>query len=146
MKRHLVFEELSKDHQQFLLLCWKIRQGIKKGIATERIEKYLTYSFHQILLPHFEYEENLVFTLLGEHHPFVSDALQEHEVLKELIESGFTDTNDLEKFCSILEIHIRREERQIYPEIERQAGSRKLTQLTVKKASVTSSFEDEFWV
>jgi len=32
IKRDKVLQPLSHDHHQGLLLCWKIRTGIKKGI------------------------------------------------------------------------------------------------------------------
>lgn len=97
MKRHIIFEQLSQEHQQFLLVCWQIRQGVKNGIEIERIEKYLIYSLHHFLLPHFEYEENLLFSLLGEHHPFASDAMQEHELLKVLMDNGISSPMEAEK-------------------------------------------------
>jgi len=39
IKRNEALKPLSRDHHHGLLLCWKIRQGIKLNIEPERIKK-----------------------------------------------------------------------------------------------------------
>lgn len=38
IKRTKALQPLSRDHHHGLLLCWKIRQGIKLNVEPERIK------------------------------------------------------------------------------------------------------------
>lgn len=41
MKRHAALVQLSRDHHYGLLLCWKLKEGLKKEIEVERMSKYI---------------------------------------------------------------------------------------------------------
>ena len=40
IKRSEFLKPISREHHHGLLLCWKIRAGLKKGIEPERIKLY----------------------------------------------------------------------------------------------------------
>ena len=147
MKRHEALVQLSRDHHFGLLLCWKLKEGIKKNIAVERMAAYIKLFFRHNLDPHFTEEEETVFPVLGNDHPFIADALTEHGVLRGMAGQEFKTPQDVQAFRDLLEIHIRKEERQIFPEIERQATPKQLAELLALPHQELKEpiFEDEFW-
>src|SRR5690606_465096 len=113
MKRHEALVQLSRDHHFGLLLCWKLKQGIAKNIAVERMARYIMLFFNHNLAPHFAEEEETVFKILGEKHPLISEATTEHEIMREMVARGFSVVAEIQGFRDLLEVHIRKEERQI---------------------------------
>ncbi len=147
IKRSIALQPLSREHHHGLLLCWKLRTGLKKGIDIDRIKKYSDWFFKNSLSTHFNIEEEFVFPLLGNEHELVKKALTDHRRLKRL----FEDTTDIEKSLSLLEEelekHIRFEERVLFPAIETIANEKEL-QLIMEIHSEDSTYEDwgdEFW-
>lgn len=147
MKRHEALVQLSRDHHFGLLLCWKLKEGIKKDISAERMATYIKLFFDHNLDPHFTEEEETIFKILGEKHPLISEALTEHQIMREMVSRGFSNTAEVQGFRDLLEVHIRKEERQIFPEIEREATPRQLADLlTLPHQQLKEPiFEDEFW-
>lgn len=45
---------LSREHHHALLLCWKIKTGISKGVSSKRIKTYADLFYKTDLLPRFE--------------------------------------------------------------------------------------------
>ena len=129
MKRHEALVQLSRDHHFGLLLCWKLKEGIKREISPERMSKYIGLFYLQNLKPHFSEEEETIFKVLGEDHHLIKEAIAQHRTFKKMIEDGFKSAEQIETFRSLLELHIRTEERQIFPEIEKQATDEQLEAL-----------------
>lgn len=129
IKRNEALKPVSRDHHHGLLLCWKIRQGLKLKVEPVRIKKYLDWFWINYLIPHFEIEEKFIFPLLGNKHPMVKRALAEHRRLKRLFEND----NDLSKTISMIEEelakHIRFEERVLFNEVQNIASNEQLLQL-----------------
>lgn len=147
MKRHEALVQLSRDHHFGLLLCWKLKEGIKKNISVDRMSKYIKLFFDHNLDPHFAEEEETVFLVLGNDHPFIADALNEHRILRGMVEQDFENNDQIQEFRDLLEIHIRKEERQIFPEIERQATPKQLSDLLALPHQQLKEpvYQDEFW-
>ena len=49
IKRTEVLKPLSHEHHHGLLLCWKIKTGIKKNIDAARIKKYADWFYRSHL-------------------------------------------------------------------------------------------------
>lgn len=147
VKRHPSVQPLSKEHHHCLLLCWKIRTGIEKNIATIRIKKYVDWFYHQYIKAHFEAEEKYVFPVLDKNHEHIKKVTAEHRRLKRLFEN---DTN-IEKSLSLLEeeleSHIRFEERILFNEIQEQASELQLKEIENNLHDVVfeENATDEFW-
>lgn len=147
IKRKEALKPLSRDHHHGLLLCWKIRQGIKLNIEPERIRKYLDWFWMSYLKPHFEIEEQYVFPILGNENELVKQALAEHRRLKRL----FENENDLSKTNSLieeeLEKHIRFEERVLFNAIQSVASSEQLIQIEIDCVDKCfyENLSDPFW-
>ncbi len=142
IKRHISLQPLSRDHHRGLLLCFKIREGLKRNIEPKRIKAYADWSWEHELAPHFELEEKFTFTILAKNNPHVQQALSEHQELKTLFEKKSDLTETLTQIEEKLKQHIRFEERVLFNEIQKQATPE---QLTIIEQYHTAPENCEFW-
>lgn len=148
IKRALELQPISHDHHHGLQLCWKIRTGLSREIAPERIKKYADWFYENHLKPHFELEEKYVFSVLGFNNPLVQHAMIGHSRLHAL----FAKKEDVELnlLCVEAEIqaHIRFEERVLFTEIQKNASQEELEQ--IQESHTDAAFvefeEDVFWL
>ena len=147
MKRHEALVHLSRDHHFGLLLCWKLKEGLKKEISVERMSKYIVLFYEQNLKPHFAEEEETIFLILGNAHPLIEEAISQHRELEKMISDGFETPEQIQTFRDLLELHIRTEERQIFPEIENTATEEELQNLLKQNYPELKEpeYEDLFW-
>ena len=147
MKRHDALVQLSRDHHFGLLLCWKLKEGLKKEIAVERMEKYIRLFYSTNLKDHFAEEEESIFKILGNDHPLISEAVTQHQTFRKMVENGFKNPEEIETFRALLELHIRTEERVIFPEIEKQATDEQLEAiLNLNHPELKEpEYDDLFW-
>jgi iron-sulfur cluster repair protein YtfE (RIC family) len=129
MKRHKSIIPLSQDHHHGLMLAQLIKKGAPeyKGLPKDTIgkAKYAKESWEKELKLHFWNEENILFPLVkGKNNQIdklIDEILDEHSKIKKLIadldttENHETTLNDL---GVLLEKHIRKEERQLFVQIE----------------------------
>lgn len=153
MKRHEGIVTISREHHFGLLFCWKIRQGIRKNVAPERILPYVKYFWENHLLSHFNEEETLLFTLLQD--ALVEQALAEHKHIRQLVEEIMVQepvqTGQLDALVTAIDDHIRFEERTLFPHFETELPEDQLLALGAQLAVVHSiiksdAYADEFWV
>lgn len=147
IKRHTSIQPLSREHHHGLLLCWKIRTGLKKEIPFLRINEYVLWFYHSQLLPHFEAEETLLFPILGMDHEMVKRAMAEHRRLRRLSESLNEHPNNLSMIEEELESHIRFEERVLFNEIQQVASEEQLHLIDTlhDELKLIDTWEDRFW-
>ncbi len=147
IKRNEALVQLSRDHHYGLLLCWKIREGIKRRIEPQRIKNYVDWFWLHHLEQHFEIEEKYLFPILGNQNEMVEQALAEHRRLKVL----FENENDLHNSISLiekeLEKHIRFEERVLFNEIQKHATKEQLQQIHRyhSDGNFSDNLTDLFW-
>jgi iron-sulfur cluster repair protein YtfE (RIC family) len=152
IRRSKELSTLSRDHHEGLLLCWKIRTGIKYGIDTRRISSYIIYFFENDLEEHFKEEEQYVFPLLGNANTNRKKAEEQHKLLRTLIgliSESNTNTNLLTQFADRLEEHIRYEERVLFGIIETGADKDSLAKAaaSLKKTNACKTeWADNFWL
>lgn len=153
LKRHPALIPLSKDHHFGLLLCWKIRTGIRKAIQPERIVQYVVYFYKNHLVSHFEEEEKHIFTLLDEKDEKRKKAERQHRRIVRLINNLSLDPErvkvTLGQIEEVLETHIRFEERDLFPYFQGCVDASSLEHLRKKIEEIheakPESWEDEFW-
>lgn len=152
IKRNPAIINFSREHHFGLLLCWKIRQGIKKGTEPARIAAYTSFFFENDLKKHFADEERLLFPALLPDHPFRIRAEADHRVIRErmhIVERGKVDAAFLSSLADYLENHIRFEERIMFNFIQQQLGEEKLAaieaQYRQKPEDLDKQWEDHFW-
>lgn len=147
LKRVKELQELSREHHHGLLLCWKIRTGFSKNIAPERIKRYTDWFYSKYLLPHFELEEEYVFSILKDDNELVKKALAEHRRLRRLFNQGINIDKNLGLIEEELEAHIRFEERVLFPEIQKAASREQLAKIDEihKEGEFVENEKDIFW-
>lgn len=152
MKRHSSLVSLSRDHHYGLLLCWKIRQGVKLKRNNKRISDYVSHCWAHDLQPHFSAEEHILFPAKTD--PLVDRAIAEHaqihETVKAILERSESCEATLLLLADQLERHIRFEERELFvhleatlPETTLAAIGEKLQQAHLDTANI--DYTDEFW-
>ncbi|HCR53623.1 MAG TPA: hemerythrin domain-containing protein [Cyclobacteriaceae bacterium] len=148
IKRHKALQPLSRDHHHGLLLSWKIRQGIKKGIDATRMMAYARWFWDTQLKQHFEAEEKHIFPILSDTNTMVKKAISDHRRIARLLTS--TD-EDKKRALSLIEEeldnHIRFEERELFNVIQETATAKQLQLIEQihSDGSHQSEWEDEFW-
>ena len=153
ISRNEHIKKLSREHHFSLLFCWKIRQGLKMKVAMERISKYVQYFWQQHLQPHFREEENIFFAPIKDR--LVQRAVNEHKYIKQQIEdlanySGNNERKSLEKIADMVYEHVRYEERDLFPHLERKLSKEQLANIGEQIENHHSSplqdhYEDQFW-
>lgn len=148
IKRNEYLKPLSRDHHHGLLVCWKIRTGLKKGIDLQRIKDFTDWFFKTSLLPHFNEEERFLFPLLGNEHEMIKKALSEHRRLTRLFENNSDLEKTLNQIEEELENHIRFEERVLFNEIQKVVSEQKIQSMLKKDLEnpIEKKWADEFWV
>ncbi len=146
LKRAPELQPLSHDHHHGLQLCWKIRTGFSKQIEPDRIKKYTDWFFKTHLTPHFEMEEQYVFSILEPNNELVKKALADHKLLKRLFSEENTEMA-LSKIEEVLDAHIRFEERVLFPEIQKVATEMQLLEIEKihQETNFVDKLDDEFW-
>lgn len=128
MKRHIALQPLSREHHNGLLLAQLLRNDIPDyaGMPFDDIGKaiYAKEQFSSILEPHFQKEE-IIFQLSKELSAdvdlLINEVIAEHEVLKRLfneLNPSNTGSNQLHTIGWLLNDHIRKEERILFPLLE----------------------------
>lgn len=143
-RRHDSLIPLSREHQHGLMLCLRIHRGLIEHDSDEnwlQMKAGVTVRFFEgELLTHFQAEEQFLFPVLRELQgakPIIDELLGEHEHMRALIdelrirEPGSL-ASTLKEFADMLEAHIRKEERELFPIYEQQASPE--TTLRVERA------------
>jgi len=127
-RRHDSLIPLSHQHQHALALAVVIRRrfGIEKGESiwlAATIDK-VQQAYQAELLGHFEVEETVLLPEMERHLgklPLVGELLRDHASLRGLVQ--FLETSQslplLDRFAALLVSHVRKEERDLFPEFEK---------------------------
>lgn len=152
VKRSPHIIKLSRDHHASLLFCWKLRQGEKKAIEQERMQKYVTYFFEKHLKPHFREEEEFLFSH-AKNDAMVLRTIDEHKNINQLASKIIGSdsenlTNEFTAIADMVDQHVRFEERELFPHMEEMLSEKQLIKISEKlgHAPKKDTFEDEFWV
>ena len=152
IKRNENILKLSKEHHFSLLFCWKIRQGLKARTDSSRIIKYVQYFKTNFLLPHFSEEEIFLFSALNDKP--VERAIEQHKEIKNLLDelsnsAENNSTKQLEKLANLVDEHVRYEERELFPHIEKTLTYEQLEAIGKKlndsDALLKDLYDDDFW-
>lgn len=143
---------LSRDHHNGLLTGWKIKAGLRNNTDLKRIAAFVSASYSQELKEHFNQEEQHIFNLLPDGDSMVKTALLQHEQLKMLVVriENSPEISLLEEFAELLTVHIRFEERELFPFIEQNAPVEMFSQAGEMIAKLHEHqscmvWTDEFW-
>jgi iron-sulfur cluster repair protein YtfE (RIC family) len=151
IKRHIALQPISHDHHQGLLVCWKIKTGLTKSIAPQRIKSFLDFYYQTHLQAHFKLEEAYIFSILGLEHGLIKQAIAEHISLEKLFDQQDDLINVLPQIENQLRSHIRFEERVLFNEIQKVATEKELAKVeeihsdNKEMNEQIESWKDNFW-
>lgn len=139
---------LSREHHYALQLCWKIKRGIQLHIDANRINVYTQWFYQNYLMTHFLEEEQYLFPLLSNYNELILQALQEHETIKDIISNNNLNYEALLNFATLLNNHVRFEERILFNKIQDNVSPYKLEKLKdkLKEVIYIENKIDEFWI
>jgi iron-sulfur cluster repair protein YtfE (RIC family) len=132
-RRHESLIPLSREHQYALLLCLRIHRRLPG--RTHDIDRLRTRAgktirfFEEELTVHFRAEEQVLFPAMSKLSgvgEIIGELLAEHRNLESLVDSlraveGGSLAQALAEFADMLEAHIRKEERTLFPIYEQLA-------------------------
>lgn len=151
IKRTKEILKLSREHHFSLLFCWKIRQGLKKEIAADRICHYVFYFWPLFLDPHFKEEEEILFGLVKDNQ--VQKALADHQQIKTVFKkieiSGLQYAEDiLLELSDTIDSHIRFEERILFPHLCKALSDKQLRGIgdQLVREPLVDDYQDQFWI
>jgi iron-sulfur cluster repair protein YtfE (RIC family) len=130
MKRHNSLISLSHDHHHGLILAQLIKKNAPKyknlpNTIDGKVE-YTIYFYNTELVKHFRQEEEILFPpSKGKDESLdilIGEIITEHKKIRILVEALKTKNHFeeiLDELGNLLESHIRKEERKLFPEIEK---------------------------
>ena len=129
MQRHKALIPLSHDHHHGLLLAQLIKKNAPeyKGLPKDLDGKinYMIDVYNFSLKNHFEDEEKILFPVIAGKDNLldnlVYEIINEHRLLEKLIAELTTSKNQIElldEIGKILDAHIRKEERDLFPKAQ----------------------------
>jgi quercetin dioxygenase-like cupin family protein len=141
MKRHRALIPLSHDHHDALVAARRLRQGADAQDPTAAATAFLAF-FADSAVPHFREEEELLFPRVAdteEARELIVQALLEHQrlhaaaaELREVVSRGSADPAlgaRMRELATLLDGHVRLEERRLFPLIETLLPEETLTAL-----------------
>ena len=126
---------LSRQHQHALALCVRLERAMKEPDDLAAWQAEIEQQFAQEIRVHFAAEEAHLFPA-AEHipglQPLVADLREAHNALREMFSRAASRTLDaagLLHFAKSLAAHVRKEERQLFEEMQRQMSGPELAAL-----------------
>jgi hemerythrin-like domain-containing protein len=134
MLRDKSLHPLSHQHQHGLALCVTVERGLTRDCSPAQVAalaKKITDAFEIELRNHFDLEERLLFPAIRRSLgplPILDDLIADHRRLEQLA-AGLRVPADLRAFTRLLSSHIRREERELFEDIQARLPRRVLDRL-----------------
>jgi hemerythrin-like domain-containing protein len=125
VKRNVHLQPLSRQHHNGLLAGLLVTKGLKKDAGNQVLADFILHVWRTDLQPHFLQEETVLIPALQNtafNAGLTQQLLNEHRQIRNIIEQleqGRYSREQLGAFASLLEQHIRFEERSYFPEAEK---------------------------
>lgn len=153
IKRSPALMPLSREHHFDLLLVWKLRQGLAKGVEPARMAAYVNYLYEGMIDTHFSDEEQFFFDQLPAGDPQAEEARKQHAELRQTIDLAADPqkaTPELfERLADLLEAHVRYEERELFAYLEKTLSpdvlSKAQSVIEERHQGFEDSWQDIFW-
>lgn len=130
VKRHPALIPLSHDHHRALVEARRLRRAADSDDDPAPAAGAFAGFFTAVSVPHFREEEETLFPLVAaseEARPLVVEALLAHQRLRALVAELSRSVDPraaMREIGALLEAHVRAEERELFPLIERLAADR----------------------
>ena len=124
---------LSHQHHNGLALCVMTRRSLAADQSPENLAKLarrIADRFELELVNHFEIEEQVLFPACSAPE-MVGELVREHREIEALVAELRTAASPalLEQFCVLLTRHIRREERELFEQIQKTLTAEEMERL-----------------
>jgi hemerythrin-like domain-containing protein len=140
---------LSRDHYEGLSFVWKIRQGLKKNVSLQTVNDFIRWFWQTHLQSHFEDEEKILLPHLPVNDQNGRKMQLEHDDMRHLIEaSKIMTASEINFFADLLYNHIRFEERELFPYIEKKLSQTELNEILKglgHEHTCSTEWKNEFW-
>ena len=127
---------LSHQHQHGLALCVTIERSLRDNPSPEtaaNLARRVTDAYDLELRNHFDVEERILFPAIRENlgpAPLVEELVREHRQLEALVrDAAAAEPEVLLRFAAQLSAHIRREERELFEDIQKRLPRETLERL-----------------
>jgi hemerythrin-like domain-containing protein len=147
VKRSKQLAPLSREHHDALMFIWKIKEGLKNGTPPAIISGYINWYWKNNLQNHFEQEEKLLLPHLPVNDDLAAQLKKEHETIRRLINK--MDDSSATLLADTLNAHIRFEERQLFPHVERVVSTEQLNEIFGQLAhqpQCETQWSNSFWI
>lgn len=155
IKRSRELAPFSRDHHEGLLFVWKIKKGIDNKTPLEILCSYTCWFWANHFKSHFKNEESVLVKHLSADDPMIKQMLKEHEQIKDLVISldKEPDERSLKLLAGYISNHIRFEERQLFPYIEKMLTPEQMNEISndlpqelhCDTDPIAIGWKDEFW-
>jgi hemerythrin-like domain-containing protein len=152
MKRHKELQPLSRQHHNALMAVLLLKKGVQKKADVQVMQDFILFVWKDELMPHFEQEEQWLYSSHQQLHSLHQQMLLEHEAIRELVEkfkTSITSFETIKTFYELLEQHIRFEERIYFPALEQYLSAEELLSLEIHLADTPGEscarFPVKFW-
>jgi hemerythrin-like domain-containing protein len=137
MLRDRALVPLSQQHHNGLALCVLTERGLTPGASPEVLERLAAravYRFDEEISNHFSIEEEVVFPAVEQElgpSPMIQELVAEHRQIENLIDQLRSEPNAelLRQFTTLLRSHIRREENELFEDIQKRLSRKTLDTL-----------------
>lgn len=135
MKRHPHLQPLSRQHHNGLLIALLLSKGVRKNASPKEMMDFISVNWKEDLEEHFELEEHVLLPALNNtsfSQQLTSQLLDEHRQLREWAQKAATyqlSSEEILAFSSLLDRHIRFEERVFFPAAEEALDENELNEI-----------------
>lgn len=135
MKRHPHLQPLSRQHHNGLLMALLLKKGIAKNASIEEMNHFISLNWEEDLKQHFESEENILLPALAGSSfdlQLISRLKEEHATIRSMVAkaaSSLSSKVDIIAFYTLLDAHIRFEEKIFFPQAETVLSEEKLNKI-----------------
>lgn len=140
--------EISKIHYEFLLFGYKIAEGLRNQIEVSRLKAYADWFLKAYLKPHFEMEEQYVFSILGKQNVRVKRALANHRRLVRLFEDEEDIYRSINRIEEEIGAFVRFEDVVLLQQIQEKATPQQLREISKQHRALKfpkEEWNDKFW-
>lgn len=155
MKRAEQLLKLSHQHHNGLMAVLLLKKGIQKHTAVEVLNAFIIHLWEKELKAHFIKEEDCLyphFLHLPDMMPMYEQMKAEHHAIRQMIDAisyGESSSDLIRSFYTLLEKHIRFEERTMFTFIQKHIKAEHFAlvekSLEVLSVSSCSNYPVKFW-
>lgn len=149
--RSATLQPLTTEHRDGLLFIWKLRQGLANNTTNDKMRAFVGSYWQNHIKPHFFQEEKILAPYLDPANPLAVKLKNDHNNIREMVLTIDREADRFDFFwlCNLLESHIRFEERELYPFIEKNLSPEQLKEIEKQLAEhplkCENEWDDNFW-